>query len=87
MDNFFMILGLIGQFMFSGRFLVQWIVSERKKKSVVPVSFWVLSISGSTFLLIYAIYKKDPVFILGQSFGFFVYIRNLILIKRKERNI
>ncbi len=86
MANFFMGLGLIGQLLFSGRFLVQWIASERKKKSIVPISFWILSILGSSFLLIYAIYKKDPVFILGQSFGFIVYIRNLILINKKRKD-
>ena len=86
MSNFFMGLGLIGQLLFSGRFLVQWIASEKKKKSIVPVSFWILSILGSSFLLIYAIYKKDPVFILGQSFGFIVYIRNLILINKKRKD-
>lgn len=86
MANFFMGLGLIGQLLFSGRFLVQWIASEKKKKSIVPVSFWILSILGSSFLLIYAIYKKDPVFILGQSFGFIVYIRNLILINKKRKD-
>ena len=87
MSSFFMGLGLIGQLLFSARFLVQWIASDKRKKSVIPISFWILSILGSLLLLIYAIYKKDPVFILRQSFGFFVYIRNLILIKRKERNI
>ena len=86
MANFFMGLGLIGQLLFSGRFLVQWIASERKKKSIVPIPFWILSILGSSFLLIYAIYKKDPVFILGQSFGFIVYIRNLILINKKRKD-
>ena len=86
MANFFMGLGLIGQLLFSGRFLVQCIASERKKKSIVPISFWILSILGSSFLLIYAIYKKDPVFILGQSFGFIVYIRNLILINKKRKD-
>ncbi len=87
MSSFFMGLGLIGQLLFSARFLVQWIASEKRKKSVIPISFWILSILGSLLLLIYAIYKKDPVFILGQSFGFIVYIRNIVLINRIERNI
>ncbi len=85
MQNFFLALGFLGQLMFSGRFLVQWIASERKKKSIVPVSFWFLSLSGSFLLLIYAIYKKDIVFTLGQLFGFIVYIRNLLIISKTKK--
>ena len=85
MQNFFLTLGFLGQLMFSGRFLVQWIASERKKKSIVPVSFWFLSLSGSFLLLIYAIYKKDIVFTLGQLFGFIVYIRNLLIISKTKK--
>jgi lipid-A-disaccharide synthase-like uncharacterized protein len=77
-------LGLAGQLLFSARFIVQWIASERKKRSVIPVAFWYFSIGGSALLLAYAIYRKDPVFILGQSAGAVVYIRNLWLI-RTER--
>lgn len=83
--NFFMILGFIGQFFFSMRFVVQWIASEKHKKSVVPLSFWIFSIIGSALLLIYAIYRKDPVFILGQAPNLFIYFRNLWFI-RKERD-
>lgn len=78
-------IGLLGQFMFSCRFIVQWITSERSKKSVVPIAFWYLSICGSLILLSYAIHKVDPVFILGQSAGFFIYARNLVLIYRERR--
>ena len=85
MEKIFIILGLAGQLMFSARFLVQWIVSEKRKKSVVPISFWFLSLFGSFLLLIYAIYKKDIVFTLGQLFGFIVYIRNLLIIKNTEK--
>lgn len=85
MQNFFLALGFLGQLMFSGRFLVQWIASERRKKSIVPVSFWFLSLSGSFLLLIYAIYKKDIVFTLGQLFGFIVYIRNLLIISKTKK--
>ena len=85
MQNFFLALGFLGQLMFSGRFLVQWIASEQKKKSIVPVSFWFLSLSGSFLLLIYAIYKKDIVFTLGQLFGFIVYIRNLLIISKTKK--
>jgi len=90
MEKIFIILGLAGQLMFSARFLVQWIASEKRKKSVVPISFWFLSLFGSFLLLIYAIYRKDIVFTLGQLFGFIVYIRNLLIIKnteKREKNI
>jgi lipid-A-disaccharide synthase-like uncharacterized protein len=80
--DFWAVLGLIAQLAFTGRFLVQWIASERAKKSVVPISFWYLSLLGSAGLLFYAIVRADPVFILGQSFGSIVYIRNLMLIHR-----
>ena len=85
MEKIFIILGLAGQLMFSARFLVQWIASEKRKKSVVPISFWFLSLFGSFLLLIYAIYRKDIVFILGQLFGFIVYIRNLLIIKNTKK--
>jgi lipid-A-disaccharide synthase-like uncharacterized protein len=77
-------IGMIGQATFFMRFVVQWIASERKKESVIPVQFWYLSIIGSIIVLAYAIYRKDPVFILGQCVGFIVYVRNLILIYRKQ---
>jgi lipid-A-disaccharide synthase-like uncharacterized protein len=75
-------LGFLGQAMFSGRFLVQWIVSERKRASVVPTAFWWLSIAGGAFLLTYAVHRGDPVFIVGQAAGLVVYIRNLMLIRQ-----
>lgn len=77
--------GLLGQALFSARFIFQWIVSERRKESVIPVGFWYLSLGGSLILLTYAIHRQDPVFILGQSFGSFIYIRNLILISRRAK--
>ena len=77
--DFWLVLGLGAQAMFSARFLVQWIVSERRKQSTMPKVFWYLSLAGSTMLLLYAIHRRDPVFILGQSFGFMVYVRNLML--------
>lgn len=79
------ILGLLGQFLFSMRFLIQWIASEKKQESIIPVSFWYFSIAGSIVLLIYSIHIKSLVFILGQSIGSVIYARNLILIRRKER--
>ena len=76
------IVGFIGQLLFTGRMLVQWIESERQKRSVVPVSFWWFSLLGTSMLLAYAVARRDPVYIVGQSFGFVVYSRNLVLLKR-----
>ena len=86
-EHFWLSVGFLGQAFFSSRFLVQWIASERKKESVIPVSFWFFSIGGGTTLLIYAIYRQDPVFILGQGAGLLVYLRNLYLIRRKQRQL
>lgn len=77
-------IGLAGQACFFSRFLVQWIASERKKRSVVPRAFWYLSISGGLILLSYSLWRRDPVFILGQSVGLFVYLRNLVLLRRED---
>ena len=79
-----MILGFVGQFFFSMRFVVQWIASEKHKKSVVPLTFWIFSVLGSSLLLIYAIYRKDPVFILGQAPNLLIYFRNIWFIKRNH---
>ncbi len=83
--NIFMVVGFVGQAFFSMRFLVQWIASEKEGRSVIPLSFWLFSIAGSSLLLIYAIYRRDPVFILGQAPNLFIYSRNLYLIKRERR--
>src|SRR5713226_4344192 len=84
--DWWVILGIVAQLMFTGRFLVQWIASEKEGRSVVPIAFWFFSIAGGLLLLAYAIYRRDPVFILGQAFGVFVYVRNLYLImKERER--
>ncbi len=83
-EIFFLIIGFLGQGLFASRFIVQWIYSEKKGESHIPVIFWYLSILGGIGLLIYAIFRKDPVIILGQSFGIFIYLRNLILIYKKE---
>lgn len=80
----FLIIGFTGQGLFASRFIVQWIYSENKGESVIPLSFWYLSIFGGIGLLIYAIFRKDPVIILGQSFGILIYLRNLILIYKKN---
>jgi lipid-A-disaccharide synthase-like uncharacterized protein len=82
--DWWVVLGFVAQLMFTGRFLVQWIESEREGRSVIPVAFWFFSIAGGLLLLAYAIYRRDPVFIAGQAFGVFVYVRNLYLIMKEH---
>jgi lipid-A-disaccharide synthase-like uncharacterized protein len=77
--------GLLGQLLFTGRMLVQWLTSEKSKRSVVPVSFWWMSLVGATMLLVYFIWRRDIVGILGQATGWIIYIRNLVLINRSRR--
>ena len=84
-EFWWVVFGLAGQLLFMGRFLVQWIASEREKRSVVPLAFWYFSIGGGLILFTYACYRGDPVFILGQSMGLFIYIRNLWLIRAEAR--
>ena len=79
------LLGLLGQTCFFSRFLVQWVASEKKKRSVVPTAFWYLSIIGGALVLVYAVWRRDPIFILGQAVGLLVYTRNLILIHARGR--
>ncbi|MGX0891135.1 lipid-A-disaccharide synthase-like uncharacterized protein [Pseudomonas sp. ADAK2 TE3594] len=83
-ETLWLVIGFGGQIAFTGRFVLQWLYSEYKKRSVIPVSFWYLSIVGSTLLFAYAIYRQDPVFIVGQAFGSIVYLRNLQLIARSR---
>ena len=78
--SWLVLFGYIGQLMFTMRFLVQWIASERARKSVIPIGFWFFSIGGGALLLVYALYRRDPVFIAGQALGLVVYIRNLYFI-------
>ena len=80
-----LLVGLLGQLMFTGRFLVQWIASERRKESVVPRAFWWFSVGGGVLLLVYALHRGDPVFVLGQSAGLVIYLRNLVLIGGNRR--
>ena len=82
--RFWLVLGFVGQAAFFGRFFVQWIASERAKKSVVPLAFWYFSLAGGSLLLAYAIHKRDPVFIVGQSAGLFIYLRNLALLSKPK---
>jgi len=79
------VLGFVAQLLFTGRFLVQWIASERQGRSVVPVSFWYLSVAGSTGLLVYSIVKCEPVFILAYLFNNVIYLRNLTLVYRERK--
>ena len=85
-DPFWAIIGFLGQLLFGGRFILQWIVSEYKKQSVVPVAFWYLSIAGSLMLLSYSLHIKNPIFILGFSVNTLIYLRNLHLIYKMPKN-
>ena len=78
-------IGFLGQGLFFGRWLVQWIASERTAESRVPISFWYMSLIGGLITLTYAIYRMDPVFISGQALGSVVYVRNLVLIHRTDQ--
>jgi lipid-A-disaccharide synthase-like uncharacterized protein len=83
--DWWVLLGFIAQGFFTARFVVQWIASERAGKSVIPIAFWFCSIGGGALLLAYALYRRDPVFIAGQAFGVFVYLRNLYFVLRERR--
>jgi lipid-A-disaccharide synthase-like uncharacterized protein len=83
--DWWVLLGLVAQALFASRFFVQWIASERAGHSVIPVAFWLFSIGGGLLLLIYALYRKDIVFIGGQAFGLFVYLRNLQFVLRDRK--
>ncbi len=83
--DFWLVLGFIGQMMFTMRFLVQWIASEKKKESVIPISFWYFSLAGGFIVLFYAIHRMDPVFILAYLPGNFIYLRNLYFIYKKKK--
>ncbi len=82
--NMWLVLGFVAQALFASRFIVQWISSEKAGQSVVPIAFWYLSLGGALLLLTYAVYRKDPVFIIGQSVGGLIYARNLALIARRR---
>ena len=81
-ETVWLIVGFGGQGLFFGRWLVQWFHSEREQESTIPLAFWYLSLIGGLITFVYAIYRKDPVFIAGQGFGTLVYLRNLMLIHR-----
>ena len=83
--NGWVLLGYVGQTLFAMRFVVQWVASERVGRSVIPVAFWFFSIGGGLVLFAYALYIRDPVFIIGQGLGLFVYLRNLYFVFRERR--
>ncbi|MBN8412029.1 MULTISPECIES: lipid-A-disaccharide synthase N-terminal domain-containing protein [Halomonas] len=88
--NLWLLVGFLGQALFSARFIVQWIASEKARRSVMPVAFWFLSLGGGATLLAYAIHRRDPVFIMGQGAGLFIYLRNLMLMRKasqRDRNV
>jgi len=84
-DGGWLMVGFLGQALFSARFLVQWLSSEKIKKSVIPKAFWYFSVAGGATLLAYAIHRRDPVFIVGQAAGLFIYARNLQFLWRERR--
>lgn len=83
-NAFWLAVGFTGQLMFSMRFLLQWLSTEKRRKSVIPVAFWYFSILGGVILLAYAIYRADPVFIAGQGTGLFIYSRNLYFVYKEH---
>src|SRR5262245_6177581 len=83
--DWIVLVGYVAQILFTMRFLVQWIASERAGRMVMPIAFWFFSIGGGVLLFAYALYKRDPVLILGQGFGVFVYLRNLYFDLRDRR--
>ena len=85
-ETWILALGFSGQALFGSRFLVQWIASERRGKSVIPIAFWYLSLGGAAILFSYALIRRDPVFMLGQATGSIVYLRNLALIRKEVRS-
>ena len=81
--DFWILIGFLGQFLFAARFVIQWIASERRGTSHIPVQFWYFSLIGGAIMTVYAFHRHDPVFIVGQASGLVVYVRNLMLIHRR----
>jgi len=86
-ERVMIVVGFGGQFLFAMRFIIQWLTSEGAKRSVIPVVFWYFSIGGGSVLLLYAIWRQDPVIICGQGLGLFIYMRNLIFIFRERKEV
>lgn len=85
--NVWLAVGFVGQALFTMRFFVQWLQSERMRRSVVPEAFWYFSLLGGATLLAYAVHRKDPVFIVGQASGLFIYLRNIYFIMRERKEL
>lgn len=83
-ETIWIMIGFVGQALFFGRFFVQWLASEKAQKSVIPHAFWYFSVAGGLTLFLYALYRQDPVFILGQSTGLLIYARNLYFIRKEK---
>jgi lipid-A-disaccharide synthase-like uncharacterized protein len=83
--DLWLVIGFLGQAVFGSRFVIQWIASERKRESHIPIHFWYLSIAGSLITTVYAIHRRDPVFVVGQATGLVIYVRNLMMIHRAQR--
>lgn len=81
------VFGLVGQFLFMMRFIYQWLASEKAKNSVIPEAFWYFSLGGGMIVFVYAWHQKDPVFILGQGLGVFIYLRNIYFIRRNKQSV
>jgi len=86
-EQLWLAVGMLGQVLFTARFVVQWLQSEKEKKSVIPLAFWYFSISGGITLLVYAIYRQDPVFIIGQASGLLIYFRNLYFVRHGQKKL
>ena len=86
-DKTWLAVGLIGQGLFSARFILQWLQSEKLKRSVIPSAFWYFSVAGGATLLAYAIHRRDPVFIIGQGAGLIIYFRNLQFLWRDRKGV
>lgn len=84
-DHIWLAIGFFGQLLFSMRFILQWLASEKIKQSIIPTTFWYFSLTGGVVLFAYAIYQRDPVFILGQGAGIFIYLRNIYFISRRPQ--
>ena len=84
--DIWLLVGIVGQLLFTARFLVQWIASERAGRSVVPVAFWLFSIGGGLVTLAYGLFRKEPVIIMGQALSLFIYARNLMFIRRRKEH-
>ena len=83
--DFVAMIGLVGQALFTMRFLVQWLASEKAGRSVIPFAFWLFSVGGGIVLFAYSLWRRDPVFILGQGLGVFIYLRNIALVMKERR--